>query len=111
KAEGRDDHFSGGLSIGTSFNSRAGLKQITIGTSITNNYMKHLNQVNTSTSYDIGMPTYTFTGSMPMNTFSITGTFKLGTELPPGSFPDAYANGYYVKQSLAQTEIIRPAYG
>jgi len=110
-AEGSDEHLSEGLSIGTSFNSRAGLKQITIGTSITNNYSKHLNQISTSSSFDIGMPTYVFTGSMPMNTFSITGTFKLGTENPPISFPDYYANGYYVHQSLAQTEIDRPAYG
>lgn len=115
---GDRDNIMGEISIGTSYNSRAGLKALTLNTSITNNYQRLCSKsasINSgfgaSASFDIGMPTYTFTGSMPMNTFSITGTFKVGGELPPSTFPDVYANGYYVKQSLAQTEIDRPAYG
>ncbi|MCW3084171.1 MAG: hypothetical protein JWP12_1537 [Bacteroidetes bacterium] len=114
-----------GASIGTSFNSRCGLKTLTINTSVSagiNNGYTHKNKkdedVNDKTSYggstsstfNFGMPTYTPMAGPSMRNFSITGNFKLGSEIYP-IHPHFTVGGYYSSQELTTKEIHSPAYG
>ena len=119
---GRADNLLGGITAGAAFNSRAGLKQLSFGASIQNDYASTISRFNSverhhnlefnqGTSFNIGMPTYMFTGSMPLENFSITGNFKAGGELPPTTFPNGLISGYYVCQRLASNSVSRNAYG
>lgn len=121
-----------GASIGTSFNSRGGLKALTISTSVS----VTANQTSThkaiddagkeyeykttdasqsyggakSATFDFGMPTYTPMAGPSMRNFSITGNFKIGAEIYP-LHPHLTIGGYYSCQKLSATTINSPAYG
>ncbi|HPI85879.1 MAG TPA: hypothetical protein PLR01_05865 [Bacteroidales bacterium] len=122
---------SAGLSasVGSSFNSRAGLKALTIGLSgrvSTSDPNKAANKSRygylgnegdtqnsaslASSSFDFGMPTFTPQGGPSMQNFSITGNFKLGFELY-GLHPNFTVGGYYSAQKLTQKVFSNPAYG
>lgn len=109
-------------SVGTSFNSRAGLKALTIGASV-NTQMKQTGKGKTagktannsfgggkSASFDFGMPTYTPQADLPMQNFSVTGNFKIGFEVY-AIHPNFNIGGYYSSQKLAKQTITNPAFG
>ncbi|MBL0048939.1 MAG: hypothetical protein IPP32_12680 [Bacteroidetes bacterium] len=106
-----------GLNVGTSFNSRSGLKSLTIGASLTasksnkNDKDRSVsNGQSVSSNFDFGMPTYVPQVSLPMENFSATGSFKLGFEAF-GVHPNFTVGGFYSKQSLKKNNIENPAYG
>jgi hypothetical protein len=111
-----------GLHIGSSFNSRAGLQNLTYGLNATYSYNYSANvfgktkKVDNSLSkgigscFNFGMPTYTPQVSMPMRNSSGTGSFKLGFE-NLALHPNFTISGYYSEQRLATDTITNKAYG
>ena len=121
--EGSEDIMNTDLttSIGTSFNSRMGLQQLTFGANFSNNFFKNDKKGRLKTyqsggsigsaSFQLGMPTYTPDMSMPMTNLSLSGTFKVsGLEFfgANGTFD---MSAYLSVQNLRETERISPAYG
>ncbi|HEU4718072.1 MAG TPA: hypothetical protein VFU15_09570, partial [Bacteroidia bacterium] len=114
-----------GLSIGTAFNSRAGVRQLSINTELSNSYRKDLNKkrgndelyagsslglFGTSSSFSFGTYTYSPKVDMPMKNFSVTGNFKFGGEFF-GIFGNYTLGGYFSTQRLETTSVSSPAYG
>jgi hypothetical protein len=126
-----------GLHVGTSINSREGMKTLTVGVSVSqsanvgrlkaragegtdpdNGMTKYAGQKanadvgskSATATFDFGQPTYTPNISMPMENFSLTGNFKLGLEFFT-VHPNFTIGGYYSQQRLAQNSITSPAYG
>jgi hypothetical protein len=111
------------LSVGSSFNSRAGLKALTIGVSQSvskgggkamkygrSSADKSAGGSVASASFDMGQPTYTPQAGLPMQNLSITGSFKLGLE-GFGLHPNFTIGGSYACQKLATDKTENPAYG
>jgi len=106
--------------VGCSYSSRGGLKSLSINTSqgIRGNSIlkKGKNDGNpisgniVSSSFDFGMPTYTPQASLPLQNFSISGSFKLGTTITAVD-PSFDIKGYYSAQKLSTNSISTPAYG
>ncbi|MBL7884407.1 MAG: hypothetical protein JNL69_10095, partial [Bacteroidia bacterium] len=112
-----------GLSLGTSFNSRAGLKQLTIGTSYSlsvNRTSKTETEPAETTSlggasgpggtFDFGMPTYTPMITNSMKNYALSGSFTLGGEIF-GFHGKVGMSGFYSSQKLASNNVSNPAYG
>lgn len=125
-----------GVSVGTAFNSRGGLKQLSINasasvsrvatdkTAVTNkdgstSYVEtksenklsgSLGNIGAGGTFDFGQATYTPKIDMPMKNFSMSGSFTLGGELW-GVHGKIGLSGFYSAQELAQTTISNPAYG
>lgn len=103
-------------SVGASFNSRGGLKALTIGVSQNVQQESGARSINAvsgsiaSSSFDFGMPTYTPQASLPMQNLSLTGNFKLGFEAY-GLHPNLTFGGYYSCQKLSTHSVSNPAYG
>lgn len=131
--DGKKYESSLGVSFGAPFNSRAGLKQLSISTTLNMSYIKKAEKVatktllgesseytkysglsssvfGTSSSFNLGTATYTPSVSMPMHNFSLSGRFTAGTELV-GFHGNAFINGYYSSQKLASTTQTNRAYG
>jgi hypothetical protein len=102
-----------GLSIGTSFNSRAGLSQLSISSNITPVpaiLPSMQNAFGTSSVFSFGSYSYTPSIDFPMHNLSISGNFKVGGELfgLAGTFD---VGGYFSSQKLMYNTISNPAYG
>lgn len=126
ETENEDDcsYYSTSVGIGVSspFNSRAGLRQLSINTSLTlNKRIPHYftskpdtrrskDLFSTNAVFDFGTPTYTPSVDMPMRTYSGTGRFTGGGELF-GFHGSAHIQGYFSSQQLAVNKIQNPAYG
>jgi len=138
-SSGGNTETSLGVSVGTAFNSRGGLKQLTIGASASmsikgdyipkitksevdgkavsvehvgkgSNASGSLGSVGASGTFDFGQPTYTPKIDMPMKNFSMSGHFSLGGEVW-GVYGKVGLSGFYSAQQLAKTTIDNPAYG
>jgi hypothetical protein len=123
---GGGGNSSGSVSVGTSFNSRAGLKQLTISASYSNpairklgSYTKFIPGVNNVVSgdgigfagtFDLGMPTYSPRISNSMKNYCFSGAFSIGGEVYTSHIKGGI-NGFYSSQKLAQTTINSMAYG
>lgn len=104
KGPGSDEKQSfGSLSIGSAYNSRQGLKQISFGSAV-------LGTGGPSASIDLGTPTYVPSITMPMKNRSYTGAFKLGPEVV-GSFTSLGISGYMMDQTLSQKVQNKKSYG
>jgi hypothetical protein len=129
-----------GLHVGTSINSREGMKSLTVGASVSqsqnvsamarsantkedaakNNDYKDKSGNDTYSSgqtlgspaatFNFGQPTYTPNITMPTQNYSVTGNFKLGLAFF-ATHPNFTIGGYYSEQSLIQNTINSPAYG
>jgi len=108
-----------GLSIGSSFNSRAGLQTLTIGSSFSGSSKqtkKDKSQVSgggsigASSTFNYGMPTYTPELNLPYSNFSISASFKFGPEAS-GVTPYGRVAGYYSSQTLITNTTSQPAFG
>jgi hypothetical protein len=122
KSEEKDgSSVNGSVSLGTSFNSRTGMKALTLSASVSQskkekgtngNKDKSHSQSIASNSSEIGFgsPTWVPQITMPMKTKSLFGSFKIGGVLTIGEVSgDIAAN--YSKQSLATKIVSSPAYG
>jgi len=113
-----------GTSLGASYNTRTGLKQLTLSTSYSvSNTVQKVNEKNevvsrskgtssggTSSSFNLGVPTYTPSVSMSMKNLSVSGRFTTGGELF-GAHGLVGINAYYSSQELKDESISNPAYG
>jgi len=113
-----------GASIGSSFNSRSGLKALSISTSmhqegVGKDSEEHKSDgkihqgsssIGTGTSISMANNTYVPSISMPMKNISVNASFKAG----PTAFSVDFStdiSGYYSSQSLAEKKQEIPAYG
>jgi hypothetical protein len=104
-----------GLRLGCSFNSRAGMKNLSIDvTNATHGKIDGLNFQGSegimSSSFNLGTHSYTPEITMPMQNLSISAKFTWPGELD-GAHPNYTLSGYYSGQELAQNSISNPAYG
>ncbi|TAH42090.1 MAG: hypothetical protein EYC69_06510 [Bacteroidetes bacterium] len=118
-----------GVSVGSSFNSRAGLKSVSISSnaSLSQKYgtktvkddkgnKKEVDNYSSgagpggSISFDFGQQTYSPSAEFPMKNLSITTNFTIGGELF-GLNVNGHITGYYSQQVLATNELNNPAYG
>jgi hypothetical protein len=135
---GGNTETSLGVSVGTAFNSRGGLKQLSISASASvsrkatdktvtqnkdgsttttetvrtgqNASSASLGAQSAGGTFDFGQPTYTPKIDMPMKNFSMSGSFTLGGELW-GVHGKIGLSGFYSGQELAVNSISNPAYG
>lgn len=116
QSEANNSSTNLGFSLGASFNSRAGLKVLTVGTKMGSpgkgigDLAVSENGVAATATFNLGMPTYTPELSMPMKNLSITANFKLGGSVY-GLFPNYTIGGFYSSQSLAAHTVTARAYG
>lgn len=123
--ENTQEEKSLGLNVGTAYNSRAGLKQLTIGVQANSplaqkiskftRYIPGVNRVagaglNLGGSFDFGMPTYTPSISTSMQNFGISGNFTLGGEIW-GVDAKIGVGGFFSSQKLASKNTANPAFG
>jgi hypothetical protein len=129
--ESDGNSVSGTVSLGTSFNSRTGMKELSlsVGVSVSSkgeDRDKSTNKINkdetnstpgasrslfnNSSSIGFGSPTWVPQITMPMKSLNVVGSFKLGGTL---FGVDVFADitGNYSKQSLATKQVSNPAYG
>lgn len=118
KLDGATSSF--GVNVGTSFNSRSGIKKLSINTSIDKGYRDTRDKGNvassslsifgTSSSFDYGSYTYTPSVDLPMHNFSISANFKVGGEVF-GLHGNFTMGGYFSSQKLITNTTSNPAYG
>lgn len=111
----KDAGFGGKISLGSSFNSRQGLEQLSINTNIfiPDKDRKNTNEnsgLNLGTSFNLGMPTYLPRLSHDSYSTSFTGSFKVGPDLM-GFDGSGHISGYFSKNSLVDKTKQIPAYG
>jgi hypothetical protein len=125
-----------GASIGTSFNSRGGLKELTISTYAKtsvkgtlkeketvkdkngvertrhkfNDDNASVGKIGAGGTFDFGSATYTPKVDMSMKNFSMSGSFTLGGELW-GVNVQVGVSGFYSAQELASQNVQNPAFG
>jgi hypothetical protein len=124
-----------GVNVGTAFNSRGGLKQLSINTSVSQSFSgdktydkessdangekvyttKDYNSASSSfggagATFDFGTATFTPMITNSMKNFAMTGSFTLGGEIW-GLDGKVGVTGSYSSQKLAQESVTNPAYG
>jgi hypothetical protein len=106
-----------GVSLGGSFNSRAGLKALSLNTSIEQGnvdeksiFRSGSNSVGTGCSYSFANSSYIPSISMPMKNLSICGSYKMGATLF-GADGTLNISAYYSEQRLAYNSETVAAYG
>lgn len=104
-------------SVGFSYNSRAGLQGLTLGTSFSSSKQYKIDGVNrinsassTSSYISFNGDTYSPTVDMPTKTNSFTFNLNLGPEAFI-AYIGIGATGFYTKQSLVTKTRVLPAYG
>jgi len=113
--DSKDRETNMGLSIGSSFNSRAGLQYLTIGADASRktehkDKKKGKGSSSTNSSFNFGMPTYTPELNLPFSNFSISASFKGGAEVS-GNYLYGRVAGYYSSQKLITQTTSQPAFG
>jgi len=106
--------------VGSSFNSRAGLKQLTFNVDANTKLTQTIRKVTSSVpflsyngyggTFDFGTPTVSPQITLPMNSFAISANFKTGLELF-GAFTNLNFDGYFSSQKLAFNSSSNPSYG
>jgi hypothetical protein len=113
-----------GLSLGSSLNSRGGVGDIsmklskkvtTTNTMFARMFLPNYNANSSSggavsASFNLGMSTYTPQISMPMNSFGMTFSFKMGPDAV-GTDPSWDVKGYFNKRWLKEKEQSQSAFG
>ena len=104
------------LSVSGAYNSRHGLRTLTIGPSAgipgyprSSLENKALGTIS-GASFDFGLPTYTPSGELNMRTLGFTGKFELGLA-GFGAYSGLSLAGFYSSQSLDGTKVTNKAYG
>jgi hypothetical protein len=108
-----------GVSLGASFNSRAGLSSLTIKPDITQNLgvknkssrmFKSASLPSGGSTFNFGQQCYSPSLDFPMENLSITANFKFGLEAS-GYAGSIAPGGYYMEQGQLTKSIASPAYG
>lgn len=133
---GGNTETSLGVSVGTAFNSRGGLKQVSINANASvSRYQTNRKVTDGKTTeetvtnkgkgvraagslgsqgvggtFDFGQQTYTPKIDFPMKNFSMSGSFSLGGEIY-GVHGKVGISGFYSAQEVAQKTMNSPAYG
>ena len=104
-------------SLGTAWNSKGGLKQVSFTNSFDNNFKstkvgsgRVRGTFQTSSSFDLGTQTYQPSVTMPMQNVSYSGKYTTGGELF-GLHGNVKISAYYSSQELKQNSSSNPAYG
>ncbi|MCE3226612.1 MAG: hypothetical protein K0S32_1163 [Bacteroidetes bacterium] len=127
-----ESSLNGSASLGTSFNSRSGMSQISLNVSASasvgkdpslksdkknkwmrsekNQHSDNVGSIGNGSSISFGSPTYVPQITMPMHTRAISASFKIGGTLFGVDVTGDIA-GNYSKQKLATKELSYPAYG
>ncbi len=125
-----ESQFGGSVNVGTTYNSRSGLRQVSIGASAQSSLLttgkvsrntetKKLEvdkssikdkSFSGSTSIPIGLTNYVPQSTQPMNAFSVSGNLGLGGEVFWANFKGK-VGGYFNRQALANPVNEAPAYG
>lgn len=106
-----DDLRGGKLSVGSSFNSRSGLTDLSISASV--NVNSKVSVLNMGYQMNFGMPTYTPKVNMPMRNYNVNFAYSMGNS-SLGALPKGVSfKGYYSEQAmnLAGGKMNVPAYG
>jgi hypothetical protein len=105
-----------GAKIGASFSARGGLSKLTLSASAskeTTNKKKTKSsndKIHASSSFNVGMPTFSPMVNHDMHNFSIAGNFRFGVSLF-GTHTTASIDGYYSTQHLSSKIRANSAYG
>jgi len=112
KQEDKDVKVCAGISanVGATFNTRKGLQQLSMHRNASLTVMKSTRGNNHSGSIPIGDQSYVPQINMPMNNFSISGSFAFGWEFKWGAIMKRLSV-YYHNQHLDKNSITEPAYG
>ena len=105
--------YSLSKSIGFSYNSRAGLQGMTLGTTFNNHFEgeKGLFMQGSASSFiSFVGNTYTPTVDFPTKNDAYTIDLNFGGQIQP-FFAGAGISGFYAKQKLAYNKVSKPAYG
>ncbi|MDR1729040.1 MAG: hypothetical protein LBR52_00030 [Prevotellaceae bacterium] len=119
--------FGGSIGVGTTYSSRSGLRQVTMGASAQTNLIqmektvrnketneekkvRENNKFGGGTSIPIGFTSYVPQSTQPMNAFSISGNLGLGAEAFWANLKGK-VGGYFNRQALANPANEAPAYG
>lgn len=108
-AEDADKHNA--LAVGSSFNSRSGLTDLTINSSV--NINKSGQALKFGYQINFGLPTYTPRVNMPMRNYNVNFSYATGNS-SLGAFPKGTSiKGYYSEQAMnLDSGMMRiPAYG
>lgn len=105
-------------SLGTAWNSRGGLKQVSFSNSLEKRYKatadseksKSKGSFDATSSFDVGTQTYQPSVSFPMQNVSYSGKWTTGGALF-GVHGNLYISAYYSSQGLKQNNLSNPAYG
>lgn len=113
KAEGYNESGS----IGTSFNSREGLKELTLTASLTQDMEKNSagdmeggTMLNKNSSISFGRSTYFPRIDMPMQSIAVTFASKFGVQTTAVDY-DFKMGAFFSQEKLAKTSDSRKAYG
>lgn len=119
KSEDESIGYGVGIGVSSSFNSRGGLKNISISKTVSQTlyYKSPQNKdassksgVRHSSSYSFGMPTYTPSIQQQFKTLSVSGKFSLGFEAYT-VLNSGFQSAYYNNQKLAETTSLKNAFG
>jgi hypothetical protein len=103
-----------GLTVGTSYNSREGIRALTIskdiGSGTSTEYTYSGGGAGIESGYSFTNPTYVPAISMPINNYALTLHFASGLALL-GSFFGDEITGYTTIQALVNNTVTHPAYG
>jgi hypothetical protein len=110
KNELSENHIRFGGSVGFSFNSRTGLKDLSFSSSASTFKDKYNASRTHSSSYRFANSTYIPSASLPTLSFGLTFSSNVGGELW-GLEPNASLAGYFNHQFLAFKSEEQPAYG
>jgi hypothetical protein len=118
----KSEDWTGSASIGTSFNSRSGLKELTLQASVKRNVEEVTTETGEVTGlkggferdYSVpisfGKPTYIPQINMPMKNIAVSLSFKWGTDATAAD-RHKIVSGFFSQQKLAETETTNKAYG
>lgn len=106
-----------GITVGASFNSRGGLKQLTVNSDLNRKFISNpimasaaASGFGTSSTFNFGSYHYSPSIQLPMYNYSVNASFKFGGEFA-GIHGTYNMSGYLSSQRLAQQEQYSPAYG
>jgi len=121
-----DRRLTVGMNFGLAMNSRQGLSNVSLGTSLKSTrghqYDKDGNEVRAGTtrnnwsrngpgkSFNIGQPTYSPQLSVPMENLSVSLRVTLGSDAA-GFHPNGFIGGSYSQQRVRNNTITQPAFG
>ncbi len=112
--QGKDGNYRYGGTLGTAFNSRIGLQQLSVGGNVQSgdfaNATNRKQRGSMNASFDLMQPTYVPTVGDPVQSYTLKGRFKNGASF--FGFDGGWSiDGYYSRQDLLTNYQAKPSYG